>query len=538
MKPACARAPAATWLAMPLCCVVLAACQQVPVAQGAAEAFDVVIARGRVMDPESGLDAIRDIGIRGATIVAISEQPLAGRITLQAGGQVVAPGFIDLHSHGMLVPSMWMQAFDGVTTALELEGGTLPIPEAYAIAAKEGRPLNYGYSASWAAARSMVLAGTKLDGAFLSNLAAFARPNWRGTATRAQSAQILKLLDQAVADGALGIGLLVGYAAESNHEEYLGAARIAARYGVPTFTHLRHANPNEPGGAIQGHEELIAVAAMTGAHMHLCHFNSTAARSLPDVAPLLREAQRRGLRITVEAYPYGAGSTVIGAQFLDPAMLEAQGASEKDIFFVPTQKRFGSRQELVEARAKDPSGTAVIFFLDEENRDERAILDISVLFPDAAIASDAIWWVADGKPVVEAVWPLPENAYAHPRSAGTFTRVLGRYVRERGQLSLMEAIRKSTLIPARILEGAAPQVRNKGRIKVGADADLVVFDPDTVIDKATYANPRQPAHGMTHVVVNGVPVIRGGKLDTNVRPGQPLRGPVGRRPLASTASDR
>ena len=314
----------------------------------------------------------------------------------------------------MFVPSMWMQAFDGVTTALELEGGNLPITEAYAVAQNEGRPLNYGYSASWAAARM-----------------------------------------------------------------------------------------------------------------------------LPDVVPMLREAQRRGLRITVEAYPYGARSTVIGAQLFDPAALDVQGINEKDIFYVPTQRRIESRQELIDARRENPAGTAVIFFLDEEKEEQRAVLDLAVLYPDAAIASDTIWWVRrNGKPVVEPVWPLPEDAYAHPRSAGSCTRLLGRYVRERKQLSLMEAIRKASLLPAQIIEDAAPQMTTKGRIRLGADADIIVFDPDTVIDRATYANPRQPAEGMGHVIVSGVPIIRDGKLDTAVMPGKPVRGPVGREPIESKTAER
>jgi len=529
-------------LAMPaltLCGLMLSACQQGPTVPIASEPFDVVVLGGRVVDPESRLEAVRNIGIRGGRVAAISEQRLVGRIQLDAVGQVVAPGFIDLHSHGMVVPSMWMQAFDGVTTTLDLEGGNLPIPDAYAIARDEGRPLNYGYSANWAAARSSVLADTKLDGHFLTNLAAFAKPNWQKLATKAQSAQILGLLEKAVQEGALGIGLLVGYARESNHEEYVGAAQIAARYGVPTFTHLRYSNAIEPGGAIEGHEELIAVAAMTGAHMHLCHLNSTAGRQLPQVVPMIREAQRRGLRITVEAYPYGAGSTIIGSQLFDPALLDAQGISETDIFFVPAQKRIESREELIEARKRDPSGPAVVSFLDEDNANQRAALDMAVLYPDAAIASDTIWWVrANGKPVVEPVWPLPEDAYAHPRGAGTFTKILGRYVRERKQLSLMEALRRASLLPAQILEDAAPQMKAKGRIKLGGDADIIVFDPDTVIDKATYANPRQPAQGMRHVIVSGVPLIRDGKLDTTVMPGQPVRGPVGRLPIQSRTSGR
>ena len=191
--------------ALVLCGLSVWACQQAPTAPAASEPFDLVVLGGKVMDPESGLEAVRNIGIRDGRIAAISEQRLVGRIQLDAAGQVVAPGFIDLHSHGMVVPSMWMQAFDGVTTALDLEGGNLPIPEAYAIAQAEGRPLNYGYSANWAAARSAVLAGTKLDGHFLTMLAAFAKPNWQQLATQAQSTEILRLVEQGVTVAFFGV---------------------------------------------------------------------------------------------------------------------------------------------------------------------------------------------------------------------------------------------------------------------------------------------------------------------------------------------
>jgi hypothetical protein len=497
------------------------------------ETYDLVISGGRVIDPESKLDAVRNIGIQNGRISVISEAPLKGTTVLDATGHAVAPGFIDIHSHMLLVPSNWMQAFDGVTTALDLEAGALPISDRYQRLAREGRPLNYGFSASWAEARQVVLAGGATD------MAWFGRPDWQKLATRQQSAEILKLVEQAVKDGAIGIGLLVGYARQSNIEEYLGAGKIAARYGVPTFTHLRHVNATEPNGKIQGHEELIAVAAMTGAHMHLCHFNSTASRMLPEIVPMLRAAQRLGLRITVEAYPYGAGSTVIGAQNYAPDNLENIGIAVNDIYYVPAQKRISSKEELAEIRKKDPTGTAVFFVLDEDKQDDRAILDMAVMYQDSVIASDAIWYVrSNGRILTEPVWPIPEDAYAHPRSAGTFTRILGRYVRERKQLTLMEAIRRASLLPAQILEDAAPQMKNKGRIKIGADADIIVFDPQTVIDKATYTNPRLPAEGMRHVIVNGVPVILDGKLNTAVRPGKAIRGPLQRQAIAANDVER
>ena len=156
-------------------------------------------------------------------------------------------------------------------------------------------------------------------------------------------------------------------------------------------------------------------------------------------------------------------------------------------------------------------------------------MDAAVLFPDAAIASDTMPYQVGKNKIMDDTWPLPADAYSHPRSAATFTRMLGEYVREKGTISLMEVIRRSSLLPAQIIEKAAPMAKRKGRIKIGADADLAIFDPSKVNGQATYSltdGNRTPSIGMQYVIVNGQFVIKDGLLERGNRPGKPLRGPL------------
>ena len=272
--------------------------------RGAAPQHDLVIANGRAIDPETGLDGVRWIGIRNGTIAAVSRTPLRGRDTLDARGHVVAPGFIDLHAHGQQLPAARMQAFDGVTTALELEAGTLPVGQAYERAAKEGRPINYGFSAAWVFGRIAEKEQMEPDGALSYFQDAQRRTGWQYTiAGPDEVARIVARVEQGLKEGAIGIGVLSGYAPGAGHKEHYAVAKLAKAHGVPTFTHVRHLSVIEPKSSFEAFEELIALAASTGAHMHISHLNSNSTRDIPAIAELIRGAQQRGLTITTEAYP-------------------------------------------------------------------------------------------------------------------------------------------------------------------------------------------------------------------------------------------
>ena len=487
---------------------------------------DLVLAGGRVIDPETGLDAVRAVGITGGRVVAVSEDAPPAREVWDVSGQVVAPGFVDLHSHAQTVPGMLLQALDGVTTALELEGGALPVAGSYAAAEAAGRPLNFGFSASWAAARMQVLDGVHLDPDPCGALAAFRDhqdgPRWRGAAGRGEVDRVLGVLEQAVGEGAIGLGLLAGYVPESGREEFFRLAVLAQRLSAPTFTHTRYIATEEPNTSLDGTLEVIAAAAGTGAHMHLCHVNSTSNRMIDEVAAAVSAARAQGVRVSTEAYPYGAGATVVGAAFLAPDLLHRMGIAPSSLTYLPTGERVADAGRLAELRATDPGGSVVVHFLDEDDPDDLAVLERSFLLEDTAIATDAMPPELPGGALVPQAWPLAAGALTHPRTAGSYARTLRWLVRERGLLTLTEALRRSSLLPAQVLEAGVPAMARKGRVQVGADADLVVFDPATVTDRATYEQVAAST-GFRHVLVAGTAVVRDGAVVPGAMPGRAIR---------------
>ena len=492
--------------------------------------YDLVITGGRVIDPETGLDAIRNVGIKGGRIAAISAAALQGKKTLKADGMVVAPGFIDMHAHGQQLPAAWMQIYDGVTTALELESGLFPVGMAYDKIEKEGRPNNYGLGCSWAFARVQALLPDfkKPDGTLGWFQGAFAVSGWQNAIpSKEQLAQIIDLVDVGMKEGAIAISINAGYAPGMGRKEYYELAKLALKHGVATHTHDRYASVLEPQSAFEALVEQIGLGAITGAHMHICHINSVASRDLEAATALVKEAEAKGIRVTAEAYPYGAFSTAIGAEFMrGPDWLERLGGA--DYGAVELNGKPLTKEKIEELQKSSPGEAIVFHYLDDENSEEdRRLLDLAVLYPGGAIASDGMPWItADGKIVEGDVWPLPKDAFAHPRSSGCFSRFIGRWVRERKAIGISDALAKTSLIPTRILEQAVPEMKKKGRIQFGCDADVLVFDLNTIIDKGTFVEPGQTSVGQRHVVVNGVPVIEDGKRLGDARPGRAVRRKV------------
>ncbi|MCH9736766.1 MAG: amidohydrolase family protein [Actinomycetia bacterium] len=490
------------------------------------ETYDLVLAGGRVIDPETGLDATRNVGITGHTVAAVSEDTLAGAVTVDVSGLVVAPGFIDPHTHSnQYLPTMRAMVFDGITTALDLEAGGSPGTAGYDKAEREGRPMNYGFAANWAEVRSRVLDGVSGDGTIGGLSKMMIGPRVFGLATADETKRIAAILGDEVDGGALGIGILLGYLPDSGYDEYYDITSLAAAKNVVTFTHSRTSfNVLEPKAAYEGAAEIVAAAAGTGAHVHYCHINSTSSRAIGRVLDLVSGAQERGLRITTEAYPWGAASTVIGAAYLSPESLPQKLLKSTDIEYIATGERVATDERLEEIRAKDPGGPCIIHFLDESAPDDLELIRKALVFPGGVVCTDGLPYQVGPRYLEgDSDWPVPDQATCHPRTVGTYAKLLGQCVRGWGWLTLSDAIARGSLSVAKILEESVPAMRKKGRLSVGADADVIVFDADTVSCRATYQNPRQTSVGFRHVIVSGEFVLKDSELIVDSMPGRAIR---------------
>ncbi len=486
---------------------------------------DLAVTGARVIDPETHLDHVCNVAVTHGVISHVGDEVPPAELTLNGTGLVLAPGFIDLHSHAQNLCGQRLQALDGVTTALDLEAGTSQTRARYELMAGEGRILNYGYSASWSLARAEVLTGQSFAPAhfptsFAALQAAELHAGWQRPATAWEIDQILASLEAELAAGALGVGMLLGYLPDTHADEYVRIARLASRLGKGTFTHSRTAARAGPVTAYDAVAEIIDAAAETGAAMHVCHLNSTSDRWLEPIATALADAQAEGLAVTAEAYPYERGSTVIGAPFLTAEGLAAEGREPSSLVYVPTGEHIADATRLEELRREDPGGVVMTLSYDLSDPTEAALMDRAVTVPFAAFASDSIPLTLPGGALLDgAAWPPPDGSFAHPRSAGCFSKVFRWLVRERELLTVPEAVRRCSLLPAQILAPTSPAMARKGRVQVGMDADLVLFDPGTITDRATYTRTR-PSRGIFHVVVHGTLVVQDGQLVPTARPGR------------------
>jgi hypothetical protein len=276
--------------------------------------------------------------------------------------------------------------------------------------------------------------------------------------------------------------------------------RVAGAAKAPAFVHIRHMGSREPQSALNAVEEVIAASTITGAPLHIVHISSHGLQSTPVLLSAIADARAHGLDVTAECYPYSAAMTEIQSAILDEGWQAVLGADYNALEWPLTGERLNATTF---AKYREQGGLVIMHIIPEE------IVRAAVSSPLTIIASDG--FILNGK--------------GHPRGAGTFSRVLGRYVREPHTLTWMEAIRKMTLAPAERLKVYVPQMKRKGRLQAGADADITVFDPETVAERATFEQAAGPSDGIRHVLVNGTVVIDGGRLNDTLRPGRPIRAP-------------
>ena len=450
---------------------------------GTPPVYDRVILGGRVIDPASGLDGVRNIGLQGGRIAIITPRALSGRDTIDARGLVVAPGFIDLHAHGQTPETYRFYALDGVTTALELELGTSDVAAWYR-ERSAGERINYGVSIGHIKVRMAVMhdSGTRMpvgDGAYRA-------------ASPEEIGEIAQRIQTGLREGAVDIGAGFPYTPAATRDELLAVFRVAAKTKTPIHVHIR------PG--VAGLKEALALAAETHAPLHVVHINSVGLAETAELLEMINDARAHGRDVTTEAYPYDAGMTEIQSATIQDVYKTAPDARLAELEWPLTGERLN--RESFERYSR--IGGPVVVHTNTEQ-----MVAVAITSPLTIIASDAYW----------------QGETGHPRTTGTFARVLGRYVRETHALSLMDAIRKMTLMPAQRLEAQVPAMKQKGRLSVGADADITIFDATQVMDRSTYREPSLAPVGIQHVIVNGVSVVANGQAVDGVAPGKAVRAP-------------
>ena len=437
--------------------------------------YDTVIQGGRVMDPESGLDSVVNIGILEGQVRAISGDNLDGSQVIDATGLIVAPGFVDLHRHGQSERAYRLQVQDGVTTGLELEIGT-PNAAIWYAEREGGQLVNYGVSIGHIGVRAKAMGDSVLGSGGITA---------RQQSSPDQISETEQLIREGLAQGAIGVGFGTAYTPGATMDEIERMFSVAADLGVTAFVHMR--------GGLEGLDSTLTAANNAAASLHIVHANSSGGGNILEFLEMIQMAQDEGRDVTTEAYPYGASQTGIQSALFDDWESWDDERFERHQW-VRTGERL-NRETF--SKYREEGGSVII-----HGRTEEMTL-AAVTSPLTIIASD--------------------GGTGHPRGAGTFARILGRYVREQGALELMDALARMTILPTLRLEEFVPAMKTKGRIRVGSDADITIFDPETVIDRATYLEGSLTSDGIEYVLVNGIPVVYEGEIAEGVRPGKAIK---------------
>ncbi len=449
------------------------------------ETYDLVIANGRVIDPETGFDAIRHLGIAGGSIATISTDTLTGKKVIDATGLAVAPGFIDVHSHTPTLLGQHLNLLDGITTQLDLEAGSFPVGF-YGEHFKSGAQLHYGSSVAHFAVRTKVIEGIDQPYVFVGHKPSkMGGDTWTQKATTAQIASMRELLEQGLDEGGLGIGVLLDYMTSAvSKEELQMIFEVAAKRHVPAYVHVRRGSNGDPAGLI----EVLELAKLTGAPLFICHITHNAMGNVGDWLAMIDQANADGANITTETLSYTAGGTAISADvFKRRDWQTIFDISYEDVQWVATGEWLN--EETWNTYSKEqPYGMVNHHYVKED------WIITAMKWPKMMVSTDAL-------PA------LDRDVLTNPNIAGTFSRVLGHYVRDTKLLSLRDGLAKTSLLQAQWMEQFFPAFKKKGRLQESADADIVIFNPDTVAANADYGTPFKQPTGIHHVIVGGRHIV-------------------------------
>lgn len=464
------------------------------------QAYDIVIANARIIDPETHYDAIGYVGLLNGVIAEIGPDELAGREVIDATGHVLAPGFIDVHTHSPTALGARFAILDGVTTQLDLEAGAFPVA-AYGYLFADGSLVNYGASVSHLAVRIKVMEGR--DQAYLFTPSGGIMPSQAMTqiASEAQILAMRGLLAEGLEAGGLGIGLLLDYLSPAvSDQELRMVMEVAAQYRAPVAVHVRRGLPGDPAGLL----EIIAIAEETGAPVMICHVAHSAMHAVGQWLDEIDAANARGANIVVDNLAYAAGGTAIGADVFNRDWQKIFNISYEDVQWTETGEWL-TEERWKHFRKTNPAGMINHHYVKEE------WMETALVWPKAMVSTD--------------VTPsFSTDRLTNPNIAGTFSRLIGTYARDRALLDLSQALARTSLNQALWLEEVAPLFAKKGRVQVGADADLVIFDPQTINGQADYGKPYQASRGIHYVIVAGQVVVANGAVVNDITPGRRLFG--------------
>lgn len=531
-------------LALKIAAVCMVTLALLPATRG--QEYDLVIRGARIVDG-TGLPAYSGaIAVHDGRIAAVGFLPIGAtaKAEIDAAGLVVAPGFIDVHTHSEDIcelPVAENLLRMGVTTLVTGNcGSSRPdVGEFFAEITRTRVAVNVGTLIGHGSVRGQVMGGN------------FARPP-----TAAELGRMREIVDRAMRDGALGLstGLIYTPGIFASTDEIIELAKIAAAHGGLYASHMRHENAR----IREALAETLRVGREARLPVEISHIKLSSPAAwgqAEEIIAYLDAARAEGLTITHDQYVYTAASTSIGSNLIDAQFREGGAERYRERLADPTQKaRMIADMKASIARSQRGSYSYAVIanFPADPKLNGLTIPQAAKLLRGVDTLDDQIETILDiearggaqgvfhgiSEPDIQAflVHPLtmiasdggPQkagNGVPHPRSYGNNARVLGRYVRELKLLSLEEAVRKMTSLPARTFH-----LGNRGEIKTGYVADLVIFDPEKVADLAVYGDSHHFAAGFTDVIVNGTPVIRAGEL-TAARPGRPVR-------LNEAATDR
>ena len=492
------------------------------------KSYDLVILNGRVMDPETSLDAVRNVGISGGTIAAVTGEKIAGKETIDASGRVVAPGFIDMHHHNAGVPFGEKLALrDGVTTPMELEAGVSPVDEWYSSLEGKCRS-NYGATVGTLPVRERtfnpayktVYAGDAVYDLMAAPEQSHTSMKWSTqVANPDEMKKIRQLLDEGLAQGAIGVGHTAGYmVAGCTQEESLICQELAGKYGRAVFLHARFSSQMPPTSGLLGFLEQLAAQETYGGGLLIMHMTAQALADTQRALEFIDLARAKGISVLPEVYPYDYGGTIVGADYLHPDNYGPNmGRKYSDI--IETATGTALTKDRYDELMKTAPTTNVMFY----NATVETVYQ-ALAHPTTVLGSDAFPYVmkSDGSAVLD--WDTPFDAVnGHPRAAGSHARFLSLVRNKKIDIPLMLAVSKMTdKIATFLQDNGIDQMAKKGRLQEGMDADITVFDPDTVTDNSTMKDGGLPSTGIPFVVVNGTVVIKDSVNVEGVFPGKPV----------------